>query len=108
MFDSNVDVNHLQTTDEDIFDRINVNIIDFGFATPYLSKGTREHIQKHIIDTYRGNFYFSSINQLRYRSTSRRDDLISLFYLIVYLFSHGRVIGLKLTPADPTPAERLV
>lgn len=62
MFDSNVDVNYIQTTDEDFFERLNVNIIDFGFVTPYLIKGSREHIQKHIIDTYRGNFYFSSIN----------------------------------------------
>lgn len=97
MFDSDMDVNYLSTTDEDIFEKLHVNIIDFGFVTPFLIKGTQKHIKKHSVDVYRGNFYFSSINQLKFHSTSRRDDLISLFYLIVYLFSFGRVDGLEMT-----------
>ena len=32
---------------------------------------------------------FSSPNQLDFKSTSRRDDLISLFYMLVYILHEG-------------------
>ena len=32
-----------------------------------------------------GNVYFSSVNQMSYNSPSRRDDLHSLVYLLIYL-----------------------
>ena len=69
---------------ETIFDKCNVNIIDFGFATSFVDSTTGEHIKKEEVDAYRGNFYFSSTNHLKYRTTSRRDDMISLFYLLEF------------------------
>ena len=64
-----------------------------GFATQYLEAGTNKHIDKTYVDVYHGNLYFSSIHQLKFHTTSRRDDLISLFYMMVYLFKNGTISG---------------
>lgn len=73
--------------------RLNVNLIDFGFATQYAVRVEEsrqmKHIKKHQVKTFRGNMIFSSHNQLCFDSTSRKDDMISLCYLLVYLVRGG-------------------
>jgi len=39
---------------------------------------------------------FASTNQLEFFSTSRRDDLISLYYLLIYLFNDGNLPGINI------------
>lgn len=87
------DKNYLKTTDENIFESHSVNIIDFGFATRFLDKKTKAHLDKDEIDVFRGNMVFASLNQLKFYTTSRRDDLISLFYLLVFMFKGGEMPG---------------
>lgn len=87
------DFNYLRTTDNNIFEEHSVNIIDFGFATRYLDKKTKVHFDKEEIDVFRGNMVFASVNQLKFYSTSRRDDLISLFYLLVFMFKSCQMPG---------------
>lgn len=99
LFDMDADAKKLRTTEENIFDKNNINIIDFGFVCPYVDQDTQEHLEKTQLDIFRGNMVFSSINQLKFHSTSRRDDLISLFYLLVYLFKRGNLPGTTV-PAD--------
>ena len=96
LFDLGVDVTTLRTTEENIFAKYNVNIIDFGFVCPYVDHESNEHLEKVQLDIFRGNMVFSSINQLKFHSTSRRDDLISLFYLLVYLMKGGNLPGTSL------------
>ena len=97
-FDTKID-DIMKTTDEDIFRENNVNIIDFGFASPYKTlDGSEEHLPKVRMDLFQGNILFSSINQLSFHSTSRRDDLIQIFYLMIYLFKKGQLPGVKITP----------
>ena len=36
---------------------------------------------------------FASLNQMKFYSTSRRDDLISLFYLMIYMLKGGKMPG---------------
>ena len=38
---------------------------------------------------------FASLNQLKFYSTSPRDDLISLFYLLVFILKSGSMPGFK-------------
>ena len=38
MMDFGVGINKFEKTDEDIFGTNNINIIDMGFATPYIDK----------------------------------------------------------------------
>lgn len=96
LFDSGVDTNDLKAAKGNIFDKQNINIIDFGFVSPYLDKDTQEHLEKTQLDCFRGNITFASLNQMKFHSTSRRDDLISLFYLMVYMLKRGNLPGLNI------------
>lgn len=73
-----------------------VNFIDFGFATRYVSKETGKHVEPTEVPIFQGNIVFSSVNQLNFKTTSRRDDLISLFYLLVYLLQEGQVSAFEI------------
>ena len=37
------------------------------------------------MEIFRGNFLFASVNAFNFQTLSRRDDLISLCYMLVYL-----------------------
>ena len=85
LLDYGTDVEELSKTQENIFESNNITLIDFGFATEYHDGATQKHMKKQYVDAFRGNLLFSSLNQLKFYSTSRRDDLISLFYFLAYL-----------------------
>ena len=69
------------------FQSCTIKIIDFGFCTRYTDEVTGEHIKLKKVESFRGNLKFASLNQLGFFCTSRRDDLISLCYLLVYLLN---------------------
>ena len=83
----------LQNSNDNFFDSLNINIIDFGFATPYIDLKSKVHLDKIQLDIFRGNMEFSSLNQMKFFSTSRRDDLIQLFYLLIYILKRGQMPG---------------
>ena len=89
LVDADTDIKDVCKTDDDIFDMINVNLIDFGYITKYQDSTTKEHISKSKVDMFRGNIVFSSVHQLKFDATGRRDDMISLFYLMIYLLCDG-------------------
>ena len=68
-------------------------MIDLGFATRYIDSATQEHISKERVETFRGNIDFASFNQMKFHTTSRRDDLIQLFYLLVFMLKRGKMPG---------------
>ena len=39
---------------------------------------------------------FASLNQLDFKVTSRRDDLLSLCYFLIYLFNAGKLPGINM------------
>jgi len=67
-----------------------IRLIDFGFATRYLDK-QGNHIEDQETDVFRSNMIFATVNQFDFKVTSRRDDLQSLSYLLIYLFNQGEV-----------------
>lgn len=79
----------------DILRNFDVVMVDFGLASRYMDKKTGEHVRKENVSTFRGNSHFASVNQLKFRRTSRRDDLQSLFYLLVCLLHGGHILGEK-------------
>lgn len=93
-FDSSFDPNKIQDASRDIFERNNVNIVDFKYATPFINTKTFEHLEQEDVDVFKGNMVFCSTDQHNFKSTSRRDDLISLFYLLVFLMQKGKVPAL--------------
>lgn len=67
-------------------------LIDFEFASRYLQDG--EHIEQEDVDYFKGNMFFASHNRMCFKTASRRDDLISLLYLLVYYINTGNFIEL--------------
>ena len=89
---------------KDCFANASINLVDFGFATKYVERKRSNkkdasdeqdnapvHMSKTEVDVFRGNMIFSSTNQLQFYSTSRRDDLIALCYLLIYLVRQGEL-----------------
>ena len=70
-----------------------VTLIDFGFASPYLNKdGT--HIQDNETnEDFHGNIIFASYDQMNFFKTSRKDDIISIFYMLFTLLNNNCPIG---------------
>ena len=64
-------------------------IIDFGFSKKYKSSRTGKHIQYSKKNYFNGNLFFSSVKTMAGVEPSRRDDLESLGYVLINLFSKG-------------------
>lgn len=61
-----------------------IRLIDFGLAKKYTKKdGT--HVPQKKNSVFEGNLIYSSVNSMNLQTTSRRDDLISLCYFLIYI-----------------------
>ena len=71
-----------------------LKLIDFGISSSYIKedyllrepRNDAEHIDMKY-KSFKGNDAFCSRNVLSHKSTSRRDDLISLVYVMVFLIT---------------------
>ena len=61
-------------------------MIDFGLASTY-KDDNGVHIEKKQINRFSGNFMFASLNSCRGNNKSRRDDIESAFYVLIYLLN---------------------
>ena len=61
-----------------------IYLIDFGLCKKYRSSKTKNHIKFNITGKLFGTLRFSSANALRGGEQSRKDDLISIGYMMVY------------------------
>ena len=65
-------------------------LIDFGLSKPYVDeKGV--HLNKMYLKKFSGNFLFASLNSCRGYNKSRRDDIESLFYVIIFLLNQNKL-----------------
>ncbi len=64
-----------------------IYIIDFGLAKKYRSSRTGNHVKFAINNYFSGNVKFSSPNAMKGIEPSRRDDLESLGYMLIYLYN---------------------
>lgn len=83
-------------SEENVFTDATLHLVDFGFATRFVNKHTGAHIAEEEVETFRGNMIFGSLNQLNFKVTSRRDDLISLSYMLIYMLNKGELTGIDL------------
>ena len=66
-----------------------VYLIDFGFAQKYVKKDGKEHISdKERVECFQGNIIFSSERQMAFHKTCRKDDFISLFYMLIFMLNN--------------------
>ena len=62
-----------------------IYLIDYGLSKKYRSSIKGKHIMFIKKDRFRGTLNFSSINSMECYESSRRDDLISIGYMLIYL-----------------------
>jgi serine/threonine protein kinase len=62
-----------------------IYIIDFGFCKTFRTNG--EHIKCSKTSSLIGSYTYASINSHKYMELSRRDDLESLGYMLIYFFT---------------------
>ena len=67
-----------------------IYLIDFGLSKKYRSSITGNHIKCTHLKKFTGSLRYASINALRLREQSRRDDLESIGYMLIYLIK-GRL-----------------
>jgi serine/threonine protein kinase len=63
-----------------------LHLIDFGFASNFCDRNG-QHLGHDDLQHFRGNIIFATFNQMAFKRTSRKDDLVSLCYMLVYLFN---------------------
>ena len=63
-----------------------IYIIDFGLCKKYRSSKTGKHILPRKTGIMKGTLNFASPNVIKGKEPSRRDDIISLGYLLIYLY----------------------
>ena len=66
---------------------ITATLIDFGFFQEFLNTKTGQHIVRSDLNMFRGNLIFASPGQMDFHTTSRKDDLISICYLMIMLIN---------------------
>ena len=62
-----------------------IYLIDFGLSKKFQSTKTGKHIKMSELKKFTGSITFASANSLRLLEQSRRDDLESLGYMLIYL-----------------------
>ena len=67
-----------------------IYLIDFGLSKKYKSSKTGKHIRFSFTGKLTGTVRFASANALRGGEQSRRDDLESIGYMIIY-FMRGKL-----------------
>jgi len=63
-----------------------VYLIDFGLAQTYYREDG-SHTEKEYVRKFSGNFLFASLNSCRGNNKSRRDDIESVIYILIYLLN---------------------
>ena len=70
-----------------------VTLIDFGLTSKYMRKD-KTHIQdSEITEIFCGNIHFASLDQMNFYRTSRKDDIISLFLMMIWLLNNNDLVG---------------
>lgn len=82
--DSQPNVDIVQT------DCSSVRLIDFAYSTAF-NDTDGQHIKDNVPDKFQGSILFASKNAFNFTSTSRRDDFISLCYLLIYLVNENQL-----------------
>ena len=66
-----------------------IYLIDFGFAKQYRSSRTGKHIRFTSSKYFKGSLFYASLNSIKGLESSRRDDLESLGYVLIFLAKGG-------------------
>ena len=77
----------IQSSYQNLFENVSIKLADFGLASKWRDSKTGKHVDRKQCEFFQGNIYFSSVNQLSQKTASRRDDMHSLVYFLIYLIN---------------------
>ena len=77
-----------------------IYIVDFGLCKKYRSSKTGKHILPKITGELNGTLRYASPHSLKGKDASRRDDLISLGYMLIYLYKKNLPWDFNMTNYD--------
>ena len=66
-----------------------IYIVDFGICKKYRSSKTGKHLLPRDTKIFNGTLKYSSANVIKGKESSRRDDLISLGYVLIFLYKRN-------------------
>ena len=89
----------------DCFKDLTLSLVDFGFSTPFICMYDGSHRPPSKCMHFRGNLLFGSKYQLNFDRTSRRDDLFSLFFLMIFIINRGNFPGVTWNHTQMTSKE---
>ena len=74
-----------------------VTLVDFGFASKYTDD---TQVSNHIKESkknkvFQGHILFASLDQMSFFETTRRDDIIAIFYMMIHLMCNHEFPGYK-------------
>ena len=72
-------------------DKSLIHLIDFGLSVSYLQEDGSTHVEKKNEEKFSGNILFASLNSCRGNNKSRRDDVESMVYVMLYLLSNNHL-----------------
>jgi serine/threonine protein kinase len=91
-----------ETPGRSAFQNCSIHLVDFGYSSAYMRR--EKHIEEGELNSFKGNMMFSSLNQLNFKTPSRRDDIISLCYLLSFVLNKGQISGMDFD-SDMAPAQ---
>lgn len=59
-------------------------VIDYGYSTTFLDDN-KNHLPQTEVMSFKGNVMFASREQLEFQSMSRKNDMISVCYILIYI-----------------------
>ncbi len=65
-------------------------LIDFGLASDCMG-ADGEHVPEVVLNKFKGNFMFASMNQCEGYTNSRRSDIESALYVLIYMLNDSRL-----------------
>ena len=72
---------------------LQIVLIDFGFSAKYLTPEGCHIDDKERKEKFKGNIMFASLDQMEFKQTSRKDDMVSWFYLLLYMLNGKNMPG---------------
>ena len=66
-------------------------LIDFGLCDRFINSEGAHTDQDQEVKEFSGNIIFATVRQLEFKKSSRKDDLMSLGYLLIYLLNNNQM-----------------
>ena len=73
--------------DYDKHGELHIVLIDFGVSAKYITSEGCHISDLELKESFQGNILFSSLDQMEFKFTSRKDDMISLCYMLFYMLN---------------------